>query len=91
MFKETIFIKTNKYDNLTFFEHKVLIHNYTTGIMDTDSNANSDAKEPDTSTESKLRESKTRTEGLTLTTTPTLPSSRMFQDRQRHLKAWRQT
>ena len=64
MFKETIFIKTNKYDNLTFFEHKVLIHNYTTGIMDTDSNANSDAKEPDTSTESKLRESKNQGRGV---------------------------
>ena len=57
-------IKTNKYDDATFLEHKVLIHNYTTGIMDTDSNANSDAKEPDTSTESKLRESKNQGRGV---------------------------
>ena len=32
--------------------------------MDTDSNANSDAKEPDTSTESKLRESKNQGRGV---------------------------
>ena len=32
--------------------------------MDTDSNANSDAKEPDTSTESKLRESKNQGRGF---------------------------
>ena len=30
---------------LTFLEYKVLIHYYTTGIMDTDSNANSDAQQ----------------------------------------------
>ena len=42
----------------------VLIHEYKIGIMDIDYNANADAKEPDTSAESKHRESKNKGRGV---------------------------
>ena len=64
MFKETIFIKTNKYDNLTFFEHKVLIHNYTTGIMGSVNSTNADAKEAETSSQPEHLEAKNQGKGV---------------------------
>ena len=56
--------KTNKYNNVTFLEHQVLTHNYATGIMDTDSITSADAKEAETSSQSKHLESKNKGRGV---------------------------